>query len=657
VLRFIKIASRLLVLLSISFASLMSVPLLSSATTVSGYPGPGAGPDIPPGPRIGPLSPGQSSESYACGFAPGSEVAVKVGTTLAQTLIADVNGCILLVINVFAGPALTVSGGRQVSAKIGSDGYVWVTCTGFNNKGNLVGIKFPVVVPASNLQGYVVMKGVPRGYLASVTVMACPGVVVTDHCVGGRQTLATNGRFALSVPVSGASTTYRLSAGAITAGGLPLQSASTVIAVRSAGVTTKNISFSYVAPSVVGTVTLGKAPRDFTGALGVEVCPQTVTMAFGCVGGAYISGSTVQAARSGYGASLLPGKWALAGAYRKSASASPVLGLTSKITVVANSSQTVSLVVNYAAPNLTGDIGHSGLTASTTLTVLACPTKVTFAPACAGGQTASTTAGDGTYEMWLSAKTAFNVAAGFPLISGGNFFGTSNTVSTPKSGATSLHLDVAKLTSPLKITVSVNNVPGGLSVGAAVLACPVGYTKFNAGCLSAFFNANYGASGDSLSVSLPRGDWDIAGGYTVISGTSPTSNTTFGDLSAITLSGIAPQSIDLAVDYLAPSITGTALVSGIPAGSNAQTSVLVCPGRAVSYGCTGGIVVPVSASGAFSIAGLKAGSYAVAPQVILGNSPAVYGAAGSATVVNGRTVAVVLRPYSFVRPPITGRVY
>ncbi|MEI6453444.1 MAG: hypothetical protein WCO31_02500 [Actinomycetes bacterium] len=652
-----KILVRMVMLFSVSFASLVSAPMLSSASTVSGYPGPGAGPDIPPGPTIGPLSPGQSAESYACGFAPGGEVAVKVGTILAQTLIADANGCILLVINVFAGPALTVSGGRQVAAKIGADGFVWVSATGFNTKGSLVGIKFPIVVPASNLQGYVILKGVPRGYLASITVMACPGAVVTDHCVGGRQTLATAGKFSLSVPVSGASTIYHLSAGAVTAGGLPLQSTAATVAVRSAGVTTKNISFVYVSPTVAGTITLAKAPRDFSGALGVEICPQTVLMSYGCVGGAYISGSTSIAARSAFGTSLLPGKWALAAAYRRTASAAPVLGSSSKTTVAANSSQTLNLTVNYANPNLTGNISSEGLPASTVLSVLACPTKVDFKPGCEGGQRASSTVSNGSYEMWLSAKTSYNVAAGFPLISGGNFFGASGSLTTPKSGSTTLDLEVVRLTSPLKATVTVNNVPKTVVVAVAVLACPTGYTQFSPGCLSAFFNSRYGSNGDTISVSLPRGDWDIAGGYTLLSGASSSSNTVIGDLTGITLSDQHLQAIDLSVDYLAPSITGTASVSGIPAGSNAQISVLVCPGKVVALACKGGNVIPIAPGGGFSVAGLKAGLYAVAAQVILGNSPAVYGSASSATVTNGRTVAVAMRPYSFVRPSITGRVY
>lgn len=648
---------RALLVALVATLSLGVLPAVASASTITGYPGPSAGPNIPPGPPVGPLNPGQSAESYACGFAPGSEVAVKVGTTLAQTLIADVNGCILIVINVFAGPTMTVSGGKPVQAKPDSSNVVWVYCTGVNNKREPTGIKFPVTVPPSNLQGFVVFQGMPRGYLASVTVMACPTTsVLTDGCVGGRQTTATSGRFAMSVPVAGSSTTYRLTAGALTAGGLPVQASATQVVVKSSGVTTKNITFPYVAPTLVGTVTLAKGPKDFSGALGVQICPQTATFAYGCVGGDYVSGATVIKGKSAYGASLLPGKWAIGAGYRTSANATPILGSPSKVSVVGSSAQTINLSVTYAAPTLNGFVTATGLSQVTNISILACPTKVAFAPGCAGGQQGSTVLSDGTFSLWLAAKTKYNVGAGFPLVNGGIYYGTPTEATTPIKGSVDdVEVVVDKKTSPVEFTVTVNGAPVGADIGVAVLACPVGYAKFNTGCVSAYINTNYGVSGDTLAVSLPQGDWDVAGGYVLRSDAKASSNVVWSDITPITVSGNQAQPVDLPVDYATPSITGTATVSNIAAGSGGKVLALACPGKAVVDGCTGGILVPIS-SGKYSISGLKNGPWAVAPVVLLGGVYDV-GPATAVTVSAARTVTATLRSFAFTRPHITARVY
>lgn len=636
---------------------LATLPSASFAATFSGYPGPGAGPLVPPGPPVGPLNPGQSAETYACGFAPGSTVAVKVGTTLAQTLIADVNGCVLIVINVFAGPTMTISGGKPVQAKPDANNVVWVYCTGVNNKRDPVGIKFPVTVPPSNLQGFVVFQGMPRGYLASVTVMACPvAAVLTDNCVGGRQTLATSGRYAMSVPVTGSATSYRLTAGALTAGGLPVQATATTVSVKAVGVTTKNITFSYTPPTVAGTITLAKAPRDFSGSLGVEVCPQTVPFAYDCAGGSFVSGASLAKAKAAFGASLLPGKWAIGAGYRTSPNAVPVLGTAAKVSVVGSSSQTINLSVTYAAANLNGFVTTTGLASTTRLTVLACPSKVAFGPGCAGGQQASTLRSDGTFSMWLAAKTKYNLAAGFPVLTGGTYFGATTEATTPAKGSIDdVEVLVDKRTSPLELTVTVNGVPAGTDLGVGILACPSGQAKFTANCLSAYVDQNYGANGDTLAISLPQGDWDVAGGYVLRQDGKVAANPIWGEPTSITLGGLRATELAASVDFAKTSVTGTATVSNVAPGTGAKIFALACPGRTAAVGCANGVVVPI-ASGRFAFSALKPGSWAVAPMVLLGGVYEV-GSATAVTVSASATATATLRNLAYTRPSIAARIY
>lgn len=460
----------------------------------------------------------------------------------------------------------------------------------------------------------------------------------------------------MSVPVTGSSTTYRLTAGALTAGGLPVQAAASLVTVRSSGVTTKNITFPYVSPTVAGTITLAKAPVDFAGSLGVQVCPQTVAMAYGCAGGSYVGGASLAKAKSAYGASLLPGKWALAAGYRTSAAATPVLGASSKVSVVGSSAQTINLSVNYVKPSINGFVTATGLSQVTRLTILACPSKVAFGPGCAGGQYSSTVLSNGTFSMWAAAKTTYNVAAGFALLAGGTYFGPTTEVATPKSGSVDdVELLVDKKTSPLEFTVTVNDVPAGTDVGVAILACPAGYAKFNTSCVSAYVDENFGSNGDTLAISLPQGDWDVAGGYVIRQGGKVASNPVWGDTLSITAAGIRAQQVDLSVDFANVSVTGTAVVSNIAAGSAAKVLALACPGTKVTEGCVGGVMVPVVAT-KFSFSGLKNGSWAVAPVVVL-NGVYDLGAATTVSVVSNRTASATLRAFTFTRPHIAARVY
>lgn len=130
----------------VAIGSLCMYQAAYATTAVNPYPGPPAGPHIPPGPYFGCTPTGTTKATWVCGFNALSTVTFKVDGKAAGTGTADSNGCILVVVS-FLNGEVSVNGNAPVPVHPGAN-YIEVLGTkNSNHVAGTVGLRLSFTTP------------------------------------------------------------------------------------------------------------------------------------------------------------------------------------------------------------------------------------------------------------------------------------------------------------------------------------------------------------------------------------------------------------------------------------------------------------------------------------------------------------------------------
>ena len=232
-----------------------------------------------------------------------------------------------------------------------------------------------------------------------------------------------------------------------------------------------------------------------------------------------------------------------------------------------------------ATGTLSGTVTVTGAPAhfSAIVGVGACPASVPANKICPNPQYILVGSAGGAYSLTLPAgkwrAAGFYELAGF----GGQFIGTSTTVTVPPGKVTRQNFTVPyRAPGSIKGTVKITGVPKGVVLDSTTLfACPAS-DPYTGGAVPIVCVTSGSSTANYSFTTLPPGPWLLYPGYT----------TTFGPItskSGIPVTVVSGKSVtkDLSFAYQKPTagvVQGVVTVTGAPPGFSGFTGAVACKG-------------------------------------------------------------------------------